>query len=110
MVGGAFMAIAALLEGLQALTPDRSAYLPAVFYGATAALVAEVVIRVWRLCAGVGESYNTPSSTGARLLTLFREAFIGFLKGDFRKLQGSRVFCHGKKVVAVQGIGLSLPK
>jgi hypothetical protein len=52
VVGGAFMAVAALLEGLQALTPDRSAYLPAVFYGAggalTAALVAEPFIRGWR--------------------------------------------------------------
>ena len=36
-VGGAsraFGAVAALLEGLQAFTPDRSAYLPAIFYGA----------------------------------------------------------------------------
>jgi VanZ family protein len=53
MVGGAFMAVAALLEGLQAFTPDRSAYLPAIFYGAagalTAALVAELFVRVWRL-------------------------------------------------------------
>jgi hypothetical protein len=55
VVGGAFMAVAALLEGLQAFTPDRSAYLPAVFYGAAgalaAALVAELVIRAWRLHA-----------------------------------------------------------
>jgi hypothetical protein len=49
------MAIAALLEGLQALTPDRSAYLPAVFYGAggalAAALIAELFIRArrWRV-------------------------------------------------------------
>jgi VanZ family protein len=53
VVGGAFAAIAALLEGLQAFTPDRSAYLPAIFYGAAGALVAalvgELVIRVWRL-------------------------------------------------------------
>jgi VanZ family protein len=54
MVGGVFMAVAALLEGLQAFTPDRSAYLPAIFYGAAGALVAalvgELVIRVrrWR--------------------------------------------------------------
>jgi hypothetical protein len=34
VVGGAFIVIAALLEGLQAFTPDRSAYLPAIFYGA----------------------------------------------------------------------------
>ena len=53
MVGGAFAAIAALLEGLQAFTPDRSAYLPAIFYGATGALagalIAELFIRAWRL-------------------------------------------------------------
>jgi hypothetical protein len=53
MVGGVFMAVAALLEGLQAFTPDRSAYLPAIFYGAAGALVAalvgELVIRVRRL-------------------------------------------------------------
>ena len=54
VVGAAFAAVAALLEGLQAFTPDRSAYLPAIFYGAAGALVAalvgELVIRVrrWR--------------------------------------------------------------
>jgi VanZ family protein len=52
LIGGAFAAVAALLEGLQAFTPDRSAYLPAIFYGAAGALVAAVVaelfIRVWR--------------------------------------------------------------
>ena len=46
------MVVAALLEGLQAFTPDRTAYLPAVFYGAggalAAALVAELFIRAWR--------------------------------------------------------------
>jgi VanZ family protein len=51
MVGGAFMTVAALLEGLQAFTPDRSAYLPAIFYGAggalAAALVVELFIRAW---------------------------------------------------------------
>ena len=55
VVGGVFAAVAALLEGLQAFTPDRHFYLPAVFYGAAgalaAALIAEVVIRVWRLGA-----------------------------------------------------------
>jgi VanZ family protein len=55
VAGGVFAAIAALLEVLQAFTPDRSAYLPAIFYGAAGALVAalivEFVIRVsrWRL-------------------------------------------------------------
>src|SRR6516164_10268081 len=54
MIGGVFMAVTALLEGLQAFTPDRHFYLPAVFYGAAGALVAalvgELVIRVrrWR--------------------------------------------------------------
>jgi VanZ family protein len=52
VVGGVFAAVAALLEGLQAFTPDRSAYLPAIFYGAAgalaAALIAELVVRVWR--------------------------------------------------------------
>ena len=52
VIGAVFAAIAALLEGLQAFTPDRSAYLPAIFYGAAgalaAALIAEFVIRVWR--------------------------------------------------------------
>jgi VanZ family protein len=51
VVGGAFMVAAALLEGLQAFTPDRSAYLPAIFYGAggalVAALVVEFFIRAW---------------------------------------------------------------
>ena len=54
VVGGVFAAVAALLEGLQAFTPDRSFYLPAIFYGAagalTAALMTELVIWVsrWR--------------------------------------------------------------
>jgi VanZ family protein len=55
LVGGVIMAVAALLEGLQAFTPDRCAYLPAVFYGAggalVAALIAELLIRArrWRV-------------------------------------------------------------
>jgi len=52
MVGGVFASVAALLEVLQAFTPDRSAYLPAIFYGAAGALAAplivEFVVRVWR--------------------------------------------------------------
>jgi VanZ family protein len=55
LIGAVFVAIAALLEGLQAFTPDRSAYLPAIFYGAAGALaaapIAELVIRVWRVGA-----------------------------------------------------------
>src|SRR5262252_5925006 len=37
VVGAAFAAVATLLEGLQAFTPDRSAYLPAILYGAAGA-------------------------------------------------------------------------
>jgi VanZ family protein len=52
VVGGAFMVIGALLEGLQAFTPDRTAYLPAAIYGAAGALAAAVVanffIGAWR--------------------------------------------------------------
>ena len=52
VVGGALMAGGALLEGLQALTPDRSSNLLAAFYGAggalAAALLAELFIRVRR--------------------------------------------------------------
>src|SRR5215831_15876733 len=49
VVGGALMALAVLLEALQALTPDRSSYLPAAFYGAggvlAAVLLAELIIQ-----------------------------------------------------------------
>ena len=68
MVGGAFAAVAALLEGLQALTPDRSAYLPAVFYGAsgalTAALIAELVIRArrWRDNSARSDKWMSPAA------------------------------------------------
>jgi VanZ family protein len=52
VVGGVIMTVAALLEGLQALTPDRSANLEAALWGAggalAAALVAELFIRAWR--------------------------------------------------------------
>ena len=55
VIGGVVMAVAALLEALQALTPDRSANLEAALCGAGgalgAALVAELFIRArrWRL-------------------------------------------------------------
>ena len=46
------MAVAALLEALQALTPDRSANLEAALWGAAgalaAALVCECLIRAWK--------------------------------------------------------------
>jgi len=52
VVGGVIMAVAALLEALQALTPDRSANLEAALLGAAgalaAALVAELFIRAWK--------------------------------------------------------------
>jgi len=53
MVGGALMAFAVLLEGLQAFTPDRHADLHAALYNAStvlvAALVAEGFMRAPRL-------------------------------------------------------------
>jgi VanZ family protein len=52
VVGGFLVAAAFLLEGLQALTPDRTANVVAALCGAggvlAAALVAELVIRAWR--------------------------------------------------------------
>jgi VanZ family protein len=52
VVGGVIMAVAALLEALQALTPDRSANLEAALLGAAgalaAAIVAELFIRAWK--------------------------------------------------------------
>jgi len=47
LVGGAAMAIAALLEGLQAFTPDRTPDLVAVFCGGGGALVAAVVAELF---------------------------------------------------------------
>jgi VanZ family protein len=52
VVGIALMAVSALLEGLQAFTPDRSANLEAALYGAggalVAAMLAELFMRVRR--------------------------------------------------------------
>jgi hypothetical protein len=66
VVGGVIMAVAALLESLQALTPDRSANLEAALWAAggalAAALVAELFIRaqfLWR--AGTQKHMNTPA-------------------------------------------------
>jgi VanZ family protein len=73
LVGGAFMVIAALLEGLQAFTPDRTAYLPAVFYGAAgalaAALIVEVFIRGWRWHRGIAQINESPRSFAIREVT-----------------------------------------
>ena len=56
VVGGALMAVAAALEGLQALTPDRSSNLVAALCGAggalAAALLAELFIRARRRYGG----------------------------------------------------------
>jgi VanZ family protein len=61
LVGGVFMAVGALLEGLQAFTPDRHFYLPAIFYGASgalaAALVSEFFIRARRFHARIKAAY-----------------------------------------------------
>jgi hypothetical protein len=50
------MAAAALLEGLQALTPDRVPNFEAALYGAggtlVAALLAALVIHLWKRRAG----------------------------------------------------------
>jgi hypothetical protein len=61
-VGGVIMAVAALLEGLQAFTPDRMPHLPAALYGAggalAAALIAELLIRARRWRVAVLEVTN----------------------------------------------------
>jgi VanZ family protein len=52
VVGGVLAAIGALLEGLQAFTPDRTANLVAALCGAggalAAALIAALFMRAWR--------------------------------------------------------------
>jgi VanZ family protein len=56
VVGGALMALAVLLEGLQAFTPDRHPDLHAALYSAgavlAAALIAEFFMRAPRLLTG----------------------------------------------------------
>ena len=64
VVGAVFMVVAALLEGLQAFTPDRTAYLPTAIYGAAGALAAAVVadffIGAWRkTCTPKGSANNS---------------------------------------------------
>jgi VanZ family protein len=62
VVGGVIMAVAALLEGLQAFTPDRSANVVAALCGAggalTAALVAEVFIQAWATATRWNSKYR----------------------------------------------------
>jgi hypothetical protein len=75
VVGGAIMAVAAVLEALQVFTPDRSAYLPAIFYGAggalAAALIAELLMRVsrWRGTV-VGVTMDEPLALPLNLSTV----------------------------------------
>lgn len=56
VIGGAFMALSMLLEGLQAFTPHRHASLEAALYGASgafaAALFADCVIRAGTWLSG----------------------------------------------------------
>jgi VanZ family protein len=63
VVGGALMAVAVLLEGLQAFLPDRSSYYVAALYGAggvlAAALLAEVFIRARRRLQSKWADRNT---------------------------------------------------
>jgi VanZ family protein len=65
VVGGALMAIAALLEGLQVFTSDRSSNLVAVFCSIggvlAAALLAEFFIRARRRRAGKEKAGANPS-------------------------------------------------
>jgi VanZ family protein len=65
VVGRIVMAIAVLLEGLQALTPDRSADLEAALCGAAgalaAALIAELFIRAYGVLRVLGRSKITGS-------------------------------------------------
>ena len=60
VVGGALMAVAGLLEGLQAFTPDRSSYYMAAFYSAggalAAAMLAELFIRARKIYQQRGQS------------------------------------------------------
>ena len=60
LVGGAFMVVGPLLEGLQAFTPDRHANLVAALCSAggalAAALIAELFIRAWRWHPSIAQS------------------------------------------------------
>jgi VanZ family protein len=79
MVGGVVMAAAALLEALQALTPDRSANLEAALWGAAGALTAALVCHdssrqvrcSWaRVCARAREKSlrNLPLGSGVAVV------------------------------------------
>src|SRR6516162_1385218 len=66
VVGGIFMAAAALLEGLQALTPDRSPYLPAALYGVSGALAAAFVADISTVLGTPNRTFSRARSTVGR--------------------------------------------
>jgi len=70
LVGGLLIAVAFLLEGLQAFTPDRTANLVAALCGAggvlTAVLIAELFIRAWRWRLGGARSVEAGFGPSAR--------------------------------------------
>jgi VanZ family protein len=70
LIGGAVIALATLLEGLQALTPDRTADLQAVLWSSSgvlaAALLCELFIRAMRHLSERAFSIS-PVQIGSRL-------------------------------------------
>jgi VanZ family protein len=85
VVGGVIMAFAALLESLQALTPDRSANLEAALWGAggalVAALVAALVIRVWRRRGRPKAPRGSPAVD--RTSCFYEANFVSFRRIDY---------------------------
>jgi VanZ family protein len=89
VVGGALMALAVLLEGLQAFTPDRHPDLNAALYSAgavlAAALIAEFFMRAPRLLTGrtllMAQPFRllTPSWNNARVALLSARLLGGAL-------------------------------
>ena len=92
VVGAALMAAAVLLEGLQALTPDRPANFLAALYGAggalAAALLAELFIRAWRWRAPL----KTLKIIGGLVLLLLR--FYRSCRGNCVRIPASRVLLN----------------
>ena len=88
VIGGALMAFAVLLEGLQAFTPDRSSNLLAALYGAggvlAAAVLAEGFIRVRRSVPGRWKPTDRP-----RAICLPFEIFghFGFVLPKWLRMQ-----------------------
>jgi VanZ family protein len=89
VVGGALMALAVVLEGLQALTPDRHADLHAALYNAgavlAAALIAELFIRApitqtrWMLWMAQPLRFPRPSWNNARTVLLMASGRVRVL-------------------------------